>query len=112
MQTISLEQFSIDELIAEVAARGNRAQQQATQHEQETMRDQAAREKAITDQRRFTRRGQDPVKWAEEMAHGGLPITAAKVMAEVLSVIFERLSALESTQHNTPLHLQSVERRG
>lgn len=110
---VSLDQFSIDELLAAIAAKGNTNLRAANEHEQQAIRDQAAREKAIADQKRRTRRGQDPVKWAEEMAQGGLPITAAKVMAEVLSVIYERLAALESAQHNAqPAHMRDVERRG
>jgi hypothetical protein len=93
-----LEQFSIDELLAAIAAKGNANMHAHQAHEQQSIRDQAAREKMEAERRRMTRRGQDPVKWAEEMAHGGLPIASAKVFAEVLSVIYERLEALESAQ--------------
>jgi hypothetical protein len=109
----SLDQYSIDELLAAIAAKGNTNVSAANEHEQQSIRGQAAREKALAEQYRRTRRAQDPVKWAEEMAQGGLPIAAAKVMAEVLSVIFERLTALESAQHNArPAHLRNVETRG
>ena len=104
----ALEQYSVDELLAAIAAKGSAANRAATEHEQQTMRDQAAREKAIADQKRHTRRGQDPVKWAQEMAEGGLPVAAARTFAEVLAVIFNRLEAVEEL---SPAHMRT-EKRG
>ncbi len=107
---VSLDQYSIDDLLAAIAAKGQANMCAANEREQQTMREQQAREKAAAERNRFIRRNQSPVKWAEEMAQGGLPIAAAKVMAEVLSVIFNRLDALEAAQQ--PAHMRDVERRG
>jgi hypothetical protein len=68
---------------------------------------------ALNMPRRNSRREQDPVAWGTELAQAGMPLAAAKIMAELVSVIFKRLSALEAAQYNsTPRHMQGVERRG
>ncbi len=104
---ISLDQFSIDELIAAIAARG---QQAATEHEQQTIRDQQTRVQAQAVADRYSRRNQSPVQWGQQLAEAGVPVRAASIFAEVLAIIFNRLEALEATKQ--PAHMQGVERRG
>lgn len=107
----ALEQYSIADLTAALEAK-QLAQSRATQaRDQQVARDYDAQVKTANQIARFARQNQNPVQWAQCMADAGLPISAAKVFAEVLATIFNRLEAVEAAQQQPP-HMQGVERRG
>ncbi len=124
---ISLDQFSIDDLLAAIAAKGQANMRAANELEQQSMRNNAAQKEAERAAALRTRQGQSPVQWAQCMAEAGLPVAAARIFAEVLAVIFNRLEAVEAREMQfatlerriaaleaakQPVHMKGVERRG
>jgi ABC-type uncharacterized transport system permease subunit len=91
----TLEQYSVDELLAAIAAKGQANLRAANELEQQSMRNNAAQKEAERAAARFNRQNQTPVQWAQCMAEAGLPVAAARVFAEVLAVIYNRLEAVE-----------------
>lgn len=104
-----LEQYSIADLLAAVEAKQIAQTTAALASEQQAIRDQQERVRAQHVADRHSRRNQTPVQWAQCMADTGLPVTTAKIIAEVLAVIYNRLEAVEAAQQ--PAHLRGVERR-
>jgi hypothetical protein len=107
----ALEQYSLADLIAAVEAKQGAQTQAAQQNEQQSWRDHEEQKKKAKQVAQFARQNQNPVQWAQCMAEGGLPVTAAKVFAELLATIYNRLEAVEAAQQQ-PAHLRRVERRG
>ena len=106
----ALEQYSIADLIAAIEEKQATQSQAAQAHEQQVLRDYDAQVKADRQMARFTRQNQNPVQWGQCMADAGLPVSAARVFAEVLAAIYNRLEAVEAAQR--PAHLRDVEQRG
>jgi hypothetical protein len=108
-QNINLDHISTADLEAALAARQAAENARIGDHMQQAFRDHDARVKAARERVAQLRTAQDPTQWAQDMAHGGLPVASAMVMAEVLAVIFNRLTALETAQQ--PAHMRGVEKR-
>jgi hypothetical protein len=91
----ALERYSLADLIAAVEAKQGAQTQAAQEREQQSWRDHEEQVKKVRQIGQFARQNQNPVQWAQDMADAGLPVSAAKVFAEVLATIFNRLEAVE-----------------
>jgi hypothetical protein len=123
----ALEQFSLADLIAAVEAKQGAQTQAAQQNEQQSWRDHEEQKKKAKQVAQFARQNQNPVQWAQNMAEAGLPVSAAKVFAEVLAFIYNRLDAAEGhaaqfsalerriaaleRAGSQPRHMSGIERR-
>jgi hypothetical protein len=106
----ALEQYSLADLIAAVEAKQGAQTQAAQEREQQSWRDHEEQKKKARQIAQFARQNQNPVQWAQDMADAGLPVTAAKVFAELLATIYNRLEAVEAAQQR-PAHLRGMEIR-
>jgi hypothetical protein len=106
----ALEQYTIADLLAAVEAKQAAQTQAAQQKEQQSWRDHEEQKKQVKQIAQFARQNQNPVQWGQNMAEAGLPVTAAKVFAELLATIYNRLEAVEAAQQQ-PAHLRGVEKR-
>jgi hypothetical protein len=107
----ALEQYSLADLIAAVEAKQSAQTQAAQEREQQGWRDHEEQVKKVRQIGQFARQNQNPVQWAQDMADAGPPVSAAKVFAELLATIYNRLEVVETAQRQ-PAHLRGVERRG
>jgi stress response protein YsnF len=95
MQTIDLTQVSTTELEAALAARQAAATNKAQENERQSWRTYEDEVQANKDTLRTKFVGQSPYHWGEQLAHAGVPVAAARVVAECVAAIFRRIEALE-----------------